>query len=88
MFLLNVSHTYLKELENVYFNQCTEMVTNYTLNGQFCIFGCLEMIISCYSPLQKLFSESERNCLNGIIVSGSKPMQVSCKGKRLKQFMT
>ena len=88
MFLLNVSHAYVKELENFYFNECTEMVRNYTLNGQLCIFGCSEMIISCYSPPQKLFSASEKNCVNTIIVSGSKPMQVSCKGKRLNQSMT
>ena len=34
MFLLNVSHAYVKELENFYFNPYTEMVRNYTLNGQ------------------------------------------------------
>ena len=88
MFLLNVFDAYVKELENVYFNHCTEMVGNYALNGQFCIFGCSEVIISCYSPPQKPFSASEKNYMNAIIVSGTKSMQVCCKGKRLNQFMT
>ena len=88
MFLLNVSHAYVKELEKVDFNQCNKMVRNYTLYGKFYIFGYSEMIISCYSLPQKLFSASEKNCVNAIIVSGSKPMQVSCKGKRLNQSMT
>ena len=70
MFLLNVSHAYVKELENFYFNQYTEMVRNYTLNGQLCIFGCSQMIISCYSPPQKLFSASEKNCANTIKEKG------------------
>ena len=30
----------------------------------------------------------KKNCVNVIIESGSKPMQVSCKGKRLNQSMT
>ena len=58
MFRLNVSNMYVQELEN----QCIEMVGNYTLNVQFCILGSSEVIISCYSPPQKPFSASKKNC--------------------------
>ena len=87
MFLLNVFNMYVQELQN----QCIEMVGNYTLNVQFCILGSSEVIISCYSSPQKPFSASKKElfiCVTTIIVSGSKLVQVSCKVKRLNQFMT
>ena len=58
MFLLYVFNMYVQELEN----NGIEMVGNYTLNVQFCILGSSEVIISCYSPLQKPFSVSKKNC--------------------------
>ena len=58
MFLLSVFNMCVQELEN----QCIEMVRNDTLNVQFCILDSSEVIISCYSPLQKPFSVSKKNC--------------------------
>ena len=57
MFLLNVFNMYVQELEN----NGIEMVGNYTLNVQFCILGSSEVIISCYSSLQKPISASKKN---------------------------
>ena len=57
MYLLNVFNMYVEELEN----HCIKMVGNYTLNVQFCILGSSEVIINCYSPLQKPFSTSKKN---------------------------
>ena len=54
MFTLKVFHVYAQELENVYFNQYTKMVRNYTLNKQFCI-------LLLRGDYQLLFTTAEAN---------------------------
>ena len=36
--VVNVFHVNFQELKEVYLHQCTEMLGNYTLNEQFCLF--------------------------------------------------
>ena len=60
MFLLNVFFVYIEELEKVYFNRCTEMFRDYSLNMQFCIVGYSQVIISCYSAQKKPISASTK----------------------------